>query len=123
MDKRVDISRIYLTGWFTIDVFAVVPFNLMFSMSDLSSAARLTKFGKLGKLIKMMRLMKLMKIFKEQGKISGYFSSIFRFTQAFERLAMFILSFFLVTHIVTCLWIILSGLAETPESWISTFGY
>ena len=63
-DDRCVIAKEYLKGWFIIDLLAIIPFDLIFMTSDLSSFVRVARIGKLYKLIKITRLLRLLKIFK-----------------------------------------------------------
>jgi len=71
----------------------------------------------------MMRLMRLLKIFKERDKMAGYLNEFFKFNDAIERLFLFCVSFLLITHIVTCVWVMITQLSSGPDNWIYAGGF
>ena len=36
IDKRSQIAKDYLTGWFTIDAFAIIPFDIIFGGNSMN---------------------------------------------------------------------------------------
>lgn len=118
IDTRKRIAVTYILTWFVIDVVAIIPFNLLFEWVDFSSLLRFSKIARVGKLFKMMRLMRLLKIFKERDKMAGYLNEFFKFNDAMERLFLFCVSFLLITHIVTCVWVMITQISSGPDNWI-----
>ena len=106
VDDRKMIAKTYLYGWFTIDFLAIMPFDLILNATDFSSLVRVARFGKLYKLVKLTRLLRILKIMKEKNKLLKYLNEFLKLGLGFERLFFFILIFFILIHIVTCLWII-----------------
>jgi hypothetical protein len=71
IEDRKKIGKAYLSGWFTVDFLAIVPFEIFF-MGDnqhFNSLARVARFGRLYKLVKLMKLLRIMKIMKERNKL------------------------------------------------------
>ena len=69
---RISIAKNYCSGWFVIDVLAIVPFDLILeeaTNSRTNSMARLAKIGRLYKLVKLTRLLRILKIMKEKSKL------------------------------------------------------
>ena len=95
----------YLKGWFTIDLFAIIPFDLFFGGNGLNQMVRITRISKMYKLVKLTRLVRILKIFKESNKMFKYMENYLNIGVGFQRLLGFILSFFMIIHIVACLWI------------------
>jgi hypothetical protein len=71
INSRRKISIDYLKGWFTIDLFAIIPFDILFG-NGLNQIVRITRIGKMYKLIKLTRLVRILKIFKESNKFFKY---------------------------------------------------
>ena len=66
---RKKIAKNYLQGWFTVDLLAIIPFDLIIqSQTDMSSLVRITRVGKLYKLVKLTRLIRVLKMVKEKSK-------------------------------------------------------
>ena len=71
MNRKL-ISINYLTGWFIIDLFAIIPFDyIMQSQNDMSSMLRVARVGKLYKLVKLTKLIRVLKIVKEKSKMAN----------------------------------------------------
>lgn len=70
-DRKV-IAKLYLKGWFTIDLFAVLPFDILFGGNGLNQIVRITRISKMYKLVKLTRLVRILKIFKESNKMFKY---------------------------------------------------
>lgn len=83
VDDRKVIAKNYLSGWFFIDLIAILPFNLILPLftdpnpnEDLSVSStnqnefiRITRISKLYKLIKITRLFRLFKFAQKKNKI------------------------------------------------------
>ena len=67
------------------------------------------------KLIKMTKLLRILKIIKEKSKLLKYLNEIFKIGLGMERLFFFVMIFFIVSHIVTCVWIISCQLSTSVE--------
>jgi hypothetical protein len=106
IDDRKPIAKKYLTGWFTIDVLSIIPFDVIFSKLYLTGLVRFVKIGRLYKLIKITRLLKLLKIVREQKRFFGILNEYMQLGVGCERLIFFSIMSTIAIHIVTCLWII-----------------
>ena len=72
------------------------------------------------KLVKLTRLVRILKIFKDSNKMFKYMETYLNIGVGFQRLAGFIASFFMIIHIVACLWI-LSAQITNPETGSGTW--
>ena len=109
------IAKLYLKGWFTIDLFAILPFDLMFGGGGLNQIVRITRISKMYKLVKLTRLVRILKIFKESNKMFKYMENYLNIGVGFQRLLGFVLSFFMIIHIVACLWIMTVQFNDSSE--------
>lgn len=64
VEDRGQIACNYIQGWFLVDLFAILPFELMLSGDGVSgsSMVRVIRLGKLGKLIRITKMFKVLKI-------------------------------------------------------------
>lgn len=116
IENRRVIAKNYLQGWFTIDLLAIIPFDLILGATDFNQLVRVARVGRLYKLVKLTRLLRILKIIKEKSKLLRYINEILKIGLGFERLFFFILLFLILCHICACLWIIIAVLnAEGPE--------
>ena len=121
VENRKLIAKRYLSGWFCIDVLAIVPFDLIFSQSDLNHLVRFARIGRLYKLVKLTRLLRIIKFLKDQSKFLKFFTDVLKVSAGFERLLFFFLIFFILCHIATCLWIIIPQLHTDTDNFEGTW--
>lgn len=123
------IAKEYLTGWFFIDLLAIVPFDLiMGGSSDMNSMVR---FARLGRLYKLAKLTKLIRVFKmlKTNKLMKLINDLLKVSPGTERLFLFGMVSMIGCHIFACLWIMLPQYVtneEDPElywkdSWLEPF--
>ena len=62
IDDRKLIAKNYLSGWFTIDLSAIFPFDIILQASDVNGLVRFARIGRLYKLVKLTRLLRVVKI-------------------------------------------------------------
>lgn len=129
IDDRKVIACEYVSGWFFLDLFAILPLSdimVAFSSSDggtaspdnLNQMIRLAKIGRLYKLIKLTKLLRILKIVKEKSKLLKYVRNIVQLGYGFERLVFFVLIFLLISHIVACMWIFVAKFDNYEGTWM-----
>ena len=72
VDNRKEIAIEYLKGWFTIDLVAVIPFEILFGTTNLNEFVRITRIGRMYKLIKLTKLLRVMKVIRDRSNIMKY---------------------------------------------------
>jgi len=123
ISDRKEVACNYIRTWFLIDLFAIVPFEFL-TTSDVeyNEMARLTRLGRMYKLVKLTRLIRILKIIKNRSQLFKYAHEFLKISIGFERLFYFILGFFMVCHIVGCLWILMPQLySEDTETWLTSY--
>ena len=121
-DRKL-IAKKYLKGWFAIDFFAIFPFDFFTQghshTSEYSDFIRVARIGRMYKLLKLARLLRILKILKERSKILRYLREFLQIGIGFERVTIFLCSFLMLCHIITCLWVFATQfVAEEELSWI-----
>jgi hypothetical protein len=106
IDIRKDIAKIYLKGWFSIDLIAIIPFDTILNASNFNALSRVARIGRLYKLVKLTRLLRILKILKDKNKFLKYLTDFLKLGLGFERLLFFILIFLLGMHLSACFWLI-----------------
>ncbi len=71
---------------------------------------RIARVGRMYKLVKLTRLLRVLKVAKNKNNLAKYILQYLHIGPAVESLVYFLLSFLLVLHIATCLWLIVGGL-------------
>ena len=108
IDDRKKIAKQYISGWFTIDILAIVPFDLIMNATRTNQLVRFMRIGRLYKLVKLTRLLRVFKMIKNKSNVMKMFQDLLKVSIGFERLFFFFLMFIILVHIVTCLWIMLA---------------
>ena len=120
IQDRKAIAKAYLSGWFLVDILAIIPFDLLMAATSYNGLVRVARFGKLYKLVKLTKLLRFLKIMKERNKLLRYLNEVLKIGLGFERLFFFILIFFVLIHIVSCLWVIAAALID-DETYAGTW--
>lgn len=110
--NRKLIAKNYLLGWFAIDLLAIIPFDIILNQSDMTSLVRVARVGKLYKLVKLTKLIRVLKMVKEKSKLLKYIGGFLQLSLGFERLSFFLLAFLMMTHILTCLWVMIASFID-----------
>ncbi|HUI69347.1 MAG TPA: cyclic nucleotide-binding domain-containing protein [Spirochaetia bacterium] len=108
-DRR-SIARMYLRGWFTVDVISGLPLAWLFSV--LAGASAQSPVGAVLGIVVATKIMKMAKI----SKVSSIFRDIrqsLRVNPSLMRLVTFGFWFVTVVHLMACGWVLI-GAAE-PE--------
>ena len=124
-DDRKTIAMYYLKGWFTVDLLAIVPFDMILTSinTDVNGIVRIARIGRLYKLVKLTRMLRILKIMKEKSKLMKYLNDILKIGHSLERLLFFVIIFFILCHISSCLWLMIASfINENFEgTWVEDF--
>jgi len=124
---RKKIAREYLSGWFSIDLIAIIPFDLMFADSqaaEYNALVRVARFGRLYKLVKLTKILRVIKVIKNQKRMKKLMSDVVKVGMGFERLTVFSIIFFMLCHLCACLWIIMATLVNDEtysDTWLDKY--
>jgi hypothetical protein len=138
IDDRHTIAQSYLFGWFTIDLVAIIPFEVLLKgvqgqdsgdSGDLNPLIRIARFGKLYKLVKLIRLvrmLKIMKVMKNKNHVVKKLNKLMDLDLGCERLFFIFLIILMINHISACLWIILATMTTEDDTnyagtWLASF--
>ncbi|XP_047466078.1 potassium voltage-gated channel subfamily H member 6-like isoform X2 [Mugil cephalus] len=92
------IAKHYIKGWFPIDLFAAVPFDLLIVRSGSDEMATLTS------LLKTARLLRLVRVARKLDRYSEYGAAV---------LFLLMCTFVLIAHWLACIWYAI-GFVERP---------
>lgn len=120
IESRKVIAINYISGWFVIDVLAILPVQLFFGttgeQSNLNEMIRIVRLGKLSKLLKLLKLLRVLKVLKNQGKIMDQMNSFVTLDMGINRICFFFAIFLMLAHIVSCLWIISANMMDDDDT-------
>ncbi|XP_034050366.1 potassium voltage-gated channel subfamily H member 6 [Thalassophryne amazonica] len=92
------IAKHYIKGWFPIDLFAAIPFDLLIFRSGSDEMATLTS------LLKTARLLRLVRVARKLDRYSEYGTAV---------LFLLMCTFVLIAHWLACIWYAI-GFVERP---------
>uniref|UniRef100_A0A3Q3BEQ5 Ion transport domain-containing protein n=1 Tax=Kryptolebias marmoratus TaxID=37003 RepID=A0A3Q3BEQ5_KRYMA len=92
------IAKHYIKGWFFIDLFAAIPFDLIVFRSGSDEMATLTS------LLKTARLLRLVRVARKLDRYSEYGAAV---------LFLLMCTFVLIAHWLACIWYAI-GFVERP---------
>ncbi|XP_041830049.1 potassium voltage-gated channel subfamily H member 6 [Melanotaenia boesemani] len=92
------IAKHYIKGWFPIDLFAAIPFDLLVFRSGSDEMATLTS------LLKTARLLRLVRVARKLDRYSEYGAAV---------LFLLMCTFVLIAHWLACIWYAI-GFVERP---------
>ena len=96
-----------MKGWFLIDLFAIIPFDIILgSTAGFNQMVKISRLGRMYKLIKLTRLTRILKFLKNKTKLAETIREFLKLGNGLERVVIFAFGFFLVCHIIGCLWAI-----------------
>jgi len=67
---------------------------------------KITRLGRMYKLVKLTRLTRIMKFLKSGSKLGEYIREYMKLTHGIERILLFLFGFFMMCHIIGCIWAI-----------------
>jgi hypothetical protein len=94
----------YVKGWFFIDLISVIPFDLIFSYSNVNRITRFSRLGRISKIVRMIKMVRLLKIAKVHSKLMKNFQQVVQIAGGVERLVFLLLIFLILIHVIACLW-------------------
>lgn len=102
-DRKI-VTKAYLRGWFTIDLMATIPFELIATglFSETHRVLRIIRLLRLSRLLKLVRF----------NKISRDWHTNRVLNQSVVRLVFFAFWITLISHWLACGWVLLGGVDD-----------
>ena len=123
--SRSQIASRYCKGWFFIDFFTSIPFQIAEKVSEGNETAvggntkilRLLRIPRLYKLVKIARLFKLFKLFNTK-KVAKVIKMI-NFSGITIKVLQIMGVVFFINHLIACLWFGVARITEFPDDcWV-----
>ena len=109
----------YAKSWMVLDVLASIPFQYVFTNNNWKSIIRFSKLPRLYRLVKLAKILRVLKA----NNFGSTFSCTIRIPAAVKRLMYFLTVFFLMCHLIACLWFFTSTLEPgIPYNWVTKYG-
>ena len=113
----------YLKTWMVFDILASIPYQEIFKESSWNSVI---KVGRLPRLYRLIKIAKIIRVIKNQqgfSKFSDRIGLAFKINLTFKRLIYFLTVFFLVCHLIACLWYFVSTIdINKNRNWVNKYG-
>ena len=113
----------YLKTWMIFDIFASIPYQEIFKESSWNGVI---KVGRLPRLYRLIKIAKIIKVIRNQqgfSKISDAIGLAFKIPLSLKRLIYFLTVFFLVCHLIACLWYFVSTIdINKNRNWVNKYG-
>ena len=106
---RKKIACIYIKFWFWIDLIVTLPYDIIIGSlnEQAQNISNLAKFVRIMKIVRLVRLLKLIKVAKDRERLHSLIhGGGYAMSSAFERLIWSVVAFFLLCHVLACIWII-----------------
>jgi CRP-like cAMP-binding protein len=105
------------------DILASIPFQEIFKEESWNS---MIKFGRLPRLYRLIKIAKIIRVIKNQGfsNFSERFGiSFLKIPLSLKRMLYFLSVFFLVCHLISCLWFFISTIEISKNrNWVIKYG-
>ena len=115
----------YLSGWFLLDLLAVLPVELIeifLEGGEQMKLARLARLPRLYRLIRILRMIKMLRVFRRSSQFKDWISTLNISVGMIRMFNMLVLMIFLV-HLMACFWFMAATLAENLfETWAGEKG-
>lgn len=115
------IARAYVRGWFLVDFFSTMQFELFVSESADGGDSSALMSTKLLRSLKVLKLFKLARV-RRLGQMFSSLEDAVSTNQSAVSLVKLALSMFFFAHIVACVWYAI-GSQNDSESWILAMAY
>lgn len=102
-------------GWFAFDIISIFPFDNILSGSGYGSLSKFIRIGRLYRLVRLTKLIKILYNLRQKSKVLKQLIEKMKITKNTENLAIFLAVFFIFTHLVTCIWIIIANSLATDS--------
>ncbi|TYZ61566.1 hypothetical protein PybrP1_010125 [[Pythium] brassicae (nom. inval.)] len=112
------IAQAYVRGWFLVDFFSTMQFELFVSESAETGDSNALMSTKLLRSLKVLKLFKLARV-RRLGQMFSSLEDAVSTNQSAVSLVKLALSMFFFAHIVACVWYAIGSRNES-ESWIVT---
>jgi len=115
--KQDIIIRVYMRGWFWIDLIAILPFDMIgvvASSDDLNNLKAL-------RIARLMRLFKLLRILRA-GRMFDRWESSMAINYSVLTLVKFVALTVVVAHWLACLWHMTVNIEDKEINWVTNYG-
>jgi hypothetical protein len=128
-DEEVDVRfRIiawhYIKGWFFLDIFACIPFQLLELLvpnngsGSYNRLLRLARLPRLYRLLRILRIFKMSKIFKHNRNVQAIVK-IIKMNEGVMKLIKVAAATLLLVHLMTCFWFLFAKFQDfNPDTWV-----
>lgn len=122
---EVSIKKIflhYLKTWMIFDILASIPFQEIFIGANWNSVIKVGRLPRLYRLVKIAKIIRVIKSQRSFQTFSSHLGFIFKIPLTLKRLAYFLSVFFLLCHLLSCLWFFVSTIdLQHNQNWVTKY--
>jgi hyperpolarization activated cyclic nucleotide-gated potassium channel 2 len=124
-EKHSEIAKEYLSFWFWMDLFSIIPVaEIMFLLKVSSNVA---KFSNVPKLYRLFKLSKLIRALRMQKKGDTYVGKLLRKFRKSDTILGNVLPLYafgiLIAYIFACIWFFIPRINPDKNSWLIRYRY
>jgi voltage-gated potassium channel Kch len=117
------IAMKYMSGWFPVDVISIFPFDLLGILMDSDSSGGEGGSAsdlKVLRVVRCLRLIKLIRLLKASANLQK-FVRYYGIRNSALTLLKFAVAVVVVTHWLSCLWMLVPKLEAGEENWVTKY--
>lgn len=119
-NKKIIIH--YAKTWMIFDVLASIPFQEIFTGANWNSVIKVGRLPRLYRLVKIAKILRVLKTQRSFQAFSNHLGFIFKIPLTLKRLAYFLVTFFLICHLLACLWYFVSTIdIQHNQNWVTKY--
>lgn len=115
--KQDQIIKRYLSGWFWIDLVAILPFDMIGVIANSDDLNNLKAL----RIARLMRLFKLLRILRA-GRMFDRWESSIAINYSVMTLVQFVALTIVVAHWLACLWHMTVSIENDETNWVTNYG-
>mmetsp|Transcript_14880 Transcript_14880/g.25342 ORF Transcript_14880/g.25342 Transcript_14880/m.25342 type:complete len:352 (+) Transcript_14880:683-1738(+) len=121
--SKLEIATNYMKGWFFIDLFTTIPFQVIERLGSNDSnigdskVLRLMRIPRLYRLLRIFRLVKMFRLLKV-AKLQSM-NKFLKLSNSIKEILKIIGAIIFMTHLMGCFWFLQAKLTDFPDScWV-----
>lgn len=105
-------------------MLSIIPFDTIFQFGNVNKLTRFSRIGKMYKLIRFTKILRFVRLMKVKHKMVRHLGDMLKIGAGTERLIYLLITFFILQHVIACLWIFIARIDEdNKENWIYHHGF
>lgn len=127
--EHKEIAKVYLKGWFWIDLISSIPFDFFMTLavgSGNPESSNLLVYSKITKTIRILRLLKILRAFRMRKASDNYITQFMSYLFGGTIILMLLkglMKLAISVHLLSCFWFIIGNIQNSRNDWMTLSGY